>query len=133
MAVFFRVHEAAVQSFIEPGGEVHDLIHDVAKDAKAFSVQFAPMRTGKLKRNIYVGQPKRVAIYGLSSTVAANVRYALWVHQGTRGPIRSKSGKKLKVVSFPSGGISFHKQVRGQTANPFLARGLRAAMARRLG
>jgi hypothetical protein len=45
---------------------------------------------------------------------------ALWVHKGTHGPIRSTSGKFLRLQPGGGYGIVYAKQVRGQRAQPFL-------------
>lgn len=129
--VFFRVHEREVQEFIEPGGEAYELLHNTLQSAGKHARRFAPVRTRKLRNNIYVSQVQRDGPYKGSGTVAANVKYAWFVHNGTTGPIRSKSGKKLKVHLGPreSGSVVFRKQVRGQAAQPFLKRGLDVAMA----
>lgn len=128
--VFFRVHEHQVQAFIEPGGEVHGLLRRISEDTRDNAKVIAPKRTGKLSQYIFAGNPKRDGVHELSVTVAANVGYALYVHEGTTGPITSKSGKKLKIPI--AGGYIFRESVAGQAPQPFLAQGLEMALLENL-
>lgn len=131
MARFYRVHEAAVQSFLAPGQPVYDMIYDISKDARDNAKFIVPKRTGDLMRSISAGRPDRTGAFGLSGYVSSNRKYAEWVHDGTTGPIRSHSGKKMKFRSNKGNGpFVYKKVVRGQTGVPFLARGLQTAMAK---
>lgn len=145
--IFYRVHEGAVLSFMDPGDVVDDLVWDVTRTARDLAILYAPVRTGRLKANIRASRPKRTGIYENAATVTANVGYALYVHDGT-GRIYPKNGKYLTVpirVGSVSGadiraqfasnrragdsrGYFLAKSVSGQRAQPFLAEALSTAM-----
>lgn len=135
MATFYRVHELAVFGYTNPGGEVYDVIYDIAKDARNLAKTiYAPIKTGKLRKNIAAGRPDKTGPYGVSGYVSNNLKYAHFVHYGTTGPITAHGGQKMKfAASKPrADGTSFFiyaKSVSGQKANPYLARALTHAMA----
>ena len=146
MPVFFRVHEGAVASFMDPGDVVDDLVWDVTRTTRDLAILYAPVRTGKLKGSIRASRPKRTALYKNQSNVTANAGYALYVHDGT-GRIYPKKGKYLTVplrkgvldgsTIRGAGGnrrpgdprpYFLARSVRGQRSQPFLADALRVAM-----
>lgn len=154
---FVRVHEGAVMSFLSPGQPVDELIHNTAKHTRAFAREHIKSRTGSLKASIQVNRPTRTGPLTNSSLVVALNKHALFVHEGT-GRIFPKHGKMLTIpkknyglirgggnpsggslrkawrsgglVAFPDGAPYFtRRSIRGQNANPFLAKGLAEAMA----
>lgn len=152
--VWVRVHEWRVQEFIQPGGEVYDLVHDVARDARFHARRYIHSRSGKLAAGIQVNRPTRRHQLAIASTVFTRTSYALYVHEGTAnngtGYIYPKNGKVLTVPrskTSVSGGTLRKmwrggqmqsteakpyftaRRVRGQKSNPFLRKGLRDAMA----
>lgn len=142
MAKFFRVHERDVMSFNDPGQPVYDMLDDLAWNMREYSRAYAPVKTGKLRSRIAKLKPSRVGPYGLEAGVAVNLKYAMFVHDGTTGPIHAngfvtgKNGetrrKKMKFMSGKgaSGGRMLYKEeVRGQRANPFLLKGFETGMA----
>lgn len=147
MPVFFRVHEGAVASFMNPGDDVDELVWDVTRTTRDLAILYAPVRTGKLKGSIRGSRPKRTGIYTNSSNVTANAGYALYVHDGVKGRIYPKTGKYLTVPLMPGAlsgaairgsggnrrlgdgrGYFLAKSVRGQASQPFLADALKVAM-----
>lgn len=153
--VFFRVHESAVQAFNLPGGEVFDLIDDTAVVAQYEAKNNVNNRTGKLAGSIRKNKPKPEGGYRIAALVYTNVGYAMYVHEGT-DTIFPQAGKYLTIPSDrqggginPSGGqirkdymaaggraaypgrkpYFLAKSISGQDANPFLADGMREAMA----
>lgn len=133
MAVHYRVHEAAVQSFNLPGQPVYEeVVWNTTKTTRELAILYAPKRTGKLAANIRASRPKPTGIYTLASSVSAAVGYAAYVHDGTTGPIYP-NGSYLKVP-YRNGAKSkgklffFAESVAGQKANPFLADALKQAM-----
>lgn len=145
--VFYRVHEGAVLSFMDPGDAVDDLVWDVTRTARDLAILYAPVRTGRLKANIRASRPKRTGLYENASNVTANVGYALYVHDGT-STIYPQNGKYLTVPlrmgsvsggSIRAGYASNRRKgdvrpyflatsVRGQRPQPFLAEALATAM-----
>lgn len=147
MPVFFRVHEGAVASFMNPGDDVDELVWDVTRTTRDLAILYAPVRTGKLKGSIRGSRPKRTGVYTNASNVTANIGYALYVHDGVKGRIYPKSGKYLTVPLVPGSvsgaairgsggnrrpgdgrGYFLAKSVRGQASQPFLADALKVAM-----
>lgn len=147
MPVFYRVHEGAVASFMNPGDDVDELVWGVTRTARDLAIIYAPVRSGKLKGSIRGTRPKRTGVYTNASNVTANVRYAPWVHDGVPGRIYPKTGKYL-TVPLRAGTLSgtqirgsagnrrpgdarayfLAKSVRGQASQPFLADALKVAM-----
>lgn len=143
--VFFRVHEGAVASYMDPGDAVDDLVWDVTKTTRDLAILYAPSRTGKLKSSIRASRPKRRGLYTNASDVSASAGYALYVHDGT-SRIFPKRGKYLTVPSQrgvlsgaqirgegnrrPGDARQYYlaRSVRGQRAQPFLADALKVAL-----
>lgn len=148
MPTYIRVHEAAVSSYIMPGGEVSDLVNEVARNAQAFAKGYVNSRTGRLVSNIRMNYARPTSPLTTSSMVYANIKHAIWVHEGTgltSGGFIYPNGKYLVLPKDLGGSVSggdlyrsrtrngpklyfFAKKVRGQAANPYLAKGLRDAM-----
>lgn len=108
-----RIHEHEVQEFINPGGEVYDEIHKVAKNTRRASWGYINSRTGKLKGMIQVNRPSRTGAFELRALVFTRTSYAIYVHEGTAGNgagyITPKHGRYLAVPR--------HRQGPG-TGNP---------------
>jgi hypothetical protein len=153
---FVRIHDAKVQEFLQPGGEVNELVHEVARDTRFFARGHIRNRTGELARMIQVNKPSQTGPWLVASLVFTRTKYALYVHEGTAnngaGYIYPKNHKYLTVPrdrrstvsgstlkrAWRSGGRYTMNQrpyysmlrVHGQKANPFLQKGLHEAMAR---
>lgn len=127
MAEFFRVHEEAVASYVQPGGQVSDLVYFVAKEAQVFARTYIHNRSGRLAANLQANRPQAEGPWKTTSLVFTNIKYAKYVIHGTYGPIYPTHGKWLRYSS--RGGVYFAKSVNGQHANDFLGKGLADAMA----
>jgi hypothetical protein len=154
--VRFRVHERQVGRYIMPGGEVNDLIWDIAKDTRTIARKTAPRRTGKLAGATRANRPKPTGLLRAAALVYNNAGHVLHVHDGTPtitakgkgyltiprenyagGPI-NPSGGTLRRQWLASGGYGSGepkpyfttRSVRGQDAQPFLANALSTAMLR---
>jgi len=152
--VRFRVHERQVGRYIMPGGEVNDLIWDIAKNTRTIARATAPRRTGKLAGATRANRPKPTGLLRAASLVYNNAGHVLHVHDGTPrisakgkgyltiprmsyagGPM-NPSGSLLRRSWIASGGYGSGdpkpyfttRSVAGQRANPFLANALSAAM-----
>lgn len=131
MAVAYIIRERAVASFNAPGQPVNRLMHDAMKDAARLSRGYIKSRSGELARSTRVKAPPMIRTrYKLSGVVHATADHALYVHEGTTGPIRSDKGRMLSVPSLrkSAGGRVLKESVAGQSANPFLRKGISAAM-----
>lgn len=143
MPAIIRVHEATVSSYIMPGGEVSELVREVSVNTRRFAIMHVNDRTGRLSANIRVNRPTPYGPYHTSALVYANIKHALWVHEGTYRiyPTHGKflavpkargvlSGTELKAIHRAGGPKLYRmrRSVEGQQANPYLAKGLREAM-----
>ena len=139
--VYYRVHEHAIQTYIQPAGEVTRLVNKVLDDARDNARKLVGVRTGRLRNNIKVSRrANQVDFSTVSGGVGANIGHAWWVEKGTSDPIRAKHHDKMKVPMFrwsPVRGsdygpnspfVFFTETVRGQKGQHYLERGLRAAM-----
>jgi hypothetical protein len=99
------------------------IMHEQTETVARIARTLVPVKTGKLRSSIVVSV--NVTGQGTVGRVAATAPHALWVHDGTRGPIRPKNAKMLSWVG--AGGRIYARQVRGQKAQPFLTRALSAA------
>lgn len=144
MAFFRRfgvnIHERAVQSFIEAGGDVDELLVRIAKltrdGAEDILLFGGHVRTGDLYRSLQWNRPKRTGVFTAKALVTAKMRYATWVHEGTM-PSVTNGGKFMKVpdargvargAELPKGAYSLRKVVKGQPAVKYLDRALDAAV-----
>jgi hypothetical protein len=88
--------------------------------------------TGKLRTSISV-QLRRIGTDVLTVRIGTNVRYAIWVHDGTGlyGPlhrvITPKTKRYLRFKPHGSDKYVFAQSVKGMRPNPFLADALWAA------
>ncbi|ALY10563.1 hypothetical protein FDH86_gp028 [Arthrobacter phage Tank] len=155
--VFIRVHEHKVREFIQPGGEVYDLVYNTAKTTKYLAAEVhINSRSGELKRSLQVNRPHSRHTLGIASLVFTRAKHALWVHDGTAnagtGYIYPKNGKYLVVPGKKGGSVrggTLRKvwrngsaeatgskpyfttlAVRGQKPNPYLEKALSEAMGR---
>lgn len=81
--------------------------------------------TGAL-RNSIVAQRKQGGGGGVWYEVGSDLPYAIWQHEGTRGPILPR---RAKVLRFKPGGSSvfiFRPRVNGVTGTPYLVDALKS-------
>lgn len=107
------------------GGPVWNLVERTARRVGTFAKDLAPVRSGELKRSLFVemsSRPGRVI-----AEVSFNAFHALYPELGVRGPIRPKTGGFLifpeSRPGYPNRRWAF-TQVRGQKGQNFLWRGL---------
>ena len=88
MARFLNIHEEAVQSYIREGGAVADLLNDVAKGTKAYSVAYITaghVRSGRLLRSLFWNRSKLEGPLQGVARAGASAKHATYFHEGT-GP-----------------------------------------------
>ncbi|QOP66785.1 hypothetical protein SEA_ODYSSEY395_35 [Arthrobacter phage Odyssey395] len=151
------IHEGAVRRYIEPGGEVAEILDSVAWDTKEYGVAYISnghIRSGRLLRGMYYNRVKPEGPLTGFSRAGNRARHAIYFHEGT-GPVITANGPFMIVPrnrraantnpAFSGAGaeryaaykanknlgkgVTGKKTVRGQRAKPFLQEGLRAAMA----
>lgn len=137
--VRYRIIERNVQRLAAPGGPTADMLNSVTKKAKTFAKADAPSRAGTLRRGININYAKPNGYLQLQGILYANARHALWVHDGTTGPIKATGGGFMRVpqnrrspvrgAALPNKQVLAKKSVRGQRSQPFLTNSIRKAMA----
>lgn len=157
--VFYRVNDPAVKSFLLPGQPMDKDIHDTAIWSRQFARDRINNRTGTLAKNIQVNRPVMTGEFKNTALVFTRTKYAMYVHEGTYGPIypkgtyltvprhhkraelggealrkmyRSKSGKVELASRYGIDGTPFFlaKSVAGQAPNPYLKEGMKEAVAK---
>ena len=127
--VYYKVHNRAIRSFMYNGQPVNRLLNEVLDDAKDNARRFAPARTGALKRNIRVARRAKIdSTWGLSGAVYANIKYGIFVEEGTTGPIYPLKANFLKIPKRDGSGFVFAESVKGQRARNFMKKGLSLAI-----
>lgn len=129
--VVIRVHETAVLRYNLPGGEVYGAVEGVIEDGRDYAKMYAPIRTGRLWRNIRHARPAPRGAYQISGYFYANIGYARYVNNGTVGPITSKNGKNMHFRGgLGKGPWVSAESVSGQRPQRFMERGLTTAMVK---
>lgn len=153
------VHESVVQSYIREGGEVADLLNDVSRDVKRYSVGYISaghVRSGRLLRGLWWNRTKAEGPLQGFSQAGSSARHTLYFHDGTAGNgagfIRGRpymvvpknrraahtnpafSGAGSQTLNRNAGkkfkGVKREEYVRGQRAKPFLQQGLAVSLAK---
>lgn len=89
---------------------------------------FAPERSGRLKRSINGTYNPSGGPFSCRMEVQASVRHALFVHEGTTGPIWASNNDFLKLRPGNGWPTVYTRTVAGQSANPFLRHALEEVM-----
>lgn len=114
--------------------KVRNWSHSVRRQASAY----APKATAELANSGDVEVTPEPGARRVVGTIAFRAKHSLWVHEGTRGPIRPKRSKYLKFRAGPGfrgrgGRAPFYyvTSVSGQKPNPFLVLALILVMVPR--
>lgn len=91
--------------------------------AKVNITRAGQVDTGAM-RNSLVGRRVRGGKAGVWYEVGSDLKYAIYQHEGTKGPIRPRRATVLRFKG-GSGSFVFAKQVRGVTGSHFLTDALR--------
>ncbi len=152
-SVFYRIHDANIHAFHQPGGEVYNLLNTSGIAAAELARQYVGKRSMKLHNTIQANRPNQTGGFTIATLVFANAKHAHWHHEGTldRTPLPKKgtymtvpkraykgsvSGGALRAGWIASGSVRGNKPyflatfVRGQKGNPYLKDGMEAALAR---
>lgn len=121
------IYDSRVDSLFLPGGDVWGWMGGVGAEHLQAAYMFAPRRSGHLASQHYP-----VAIItpykkrGVRYTIRNDADYALFVHEGTTGPIVADywddGTQSFLGPMAPWGGFStpFARSVSGQRANPWI-------------
>jgi hypothetical protein len=114
-----------------PTGDVHNLVERTTNSVHIATLRETPTGTGAMLASI--GKDIRVAPgRSVTGIVDSTDEAALWVQQGTGvyGPTGQRiTPRRSRALRWPDrrggAGFVFRDSVAGQTANPFMWRGLR--------
>jgi hypothetical protein len=153
------IHEEAVQSYIREGGEVNDLLNDVAKGGYTYSrvyISNGHMRSGRLFRGQFWNRAKLEGPLQGVARFGSSAKHTLYFHDGT-GRIthpnmivpRNRHAAHTNLAFRGAGeeqlakwkgrtdrqkargkGVWFLNSVSGQRAKPFLVEGLAVSLAK---
>lgn len=126
MAYVVKVNNGTISRMVRVG-EGNRWTKKKAERIEAVARRIVPKRTRTLERSHRTTQNRnRLGQFQTGFSITANARHAAWVHGGTQGPIRSRSGKKMPVgfvhPTFGYRGVVYRSTVAGQRANPWLER-----------
>lgn len=149
------IHEEAVQSYIRTGGEVADLLDDVARGVKRYSERFISnghYRSGRLYRGLFFNKTKAEGPLQGFSRAGSSARHTEHFYFGTAGNGAGYISHPNMIVpknrnaahtnlAFKGAGaeqlaqargnreVTKQSKVRGQRGKPFLEQGLAVSLA----
>ena len=140
------INPAAMASLTaSPSGEIHSFVRALGNEAHSWALVYAPSRTGEIKRKTYSRTTGRAT--GVYAHLECSAPHAYWVHEGTDFHVgymvlygdkgrshRARIGSPPTMGKIGDFGATAGKLITwrdGQTANPFLSKGLDAAVDRR--
>lgn len=127
-----RVHmnNGALSAETSPGGNLYQYVARLDRLVYQFAVADAPARSGQLKASHVNAGVRKVGRYKAQGSINNTAEHALWVHDGTTGPIHARRGPYLSV---PQRRGSTRRVLRltvsGQRGNPWLFRAGQKAAA----
>jgi hypothetical protein len=127
------VNSTALDRMFLPGGDVWAWGRNVRLEMAAVAMETTPSRTGYMRtQNGSVETPR--GRRDIQLTVYNDAPYAMYVHNGTTGPIYSSRPGGMLLVR-PSPYSNFHRfvpleEVDGQSAQPWLRNAMEDVLAR---
>lgn len=117
-----QVYENAIHRMFTVGGEINSEARQITIETATASAFLAPKRSGELS----AGHRREVIVnkrFGVRASIYNIAEHALWVHDGTQGPIVAKLN--LFMVIRPGPGSRYPhpiyaESVSGQSANPWM-------------
>jgi hypothetical protein len=157
--ILLHIHEEAVRSYIQPGGEVNDLLNRLAKEVKRYSYLYilgGHVRSGRLLGGLNWKQAWSTGPLSAVSRAGSSAKHTEYFMFTTRPEIKAhgpfmlvpKYRKAMQVSSASKGagselfavwnangrkrgrGFFRAQEVRGYRGHPFLQEGLDAALAK---
>lgn len=122
------VYDSRITAMSMPGGMVFRYTERLTESTVSYAKAFAPKRTGRMAGQIR--KDVRPLRSGTVGRVRSPVPYSVYVHEGTGPFIYPKTGRYLSIPQsrYSTGRRKLRPFVRGQEANPFLVRAMRAAV-----
>lgn len=131
--VAFVVRSDGIAALMGPGGDVGRWMRRKSQEITLRARRYAPSRTGTLRASIHTTGLRHGLPFVATFEVRAESDHALFVHEGTHGPIMATSHRFMVVRPSPHSYYSRptkRKRVRGQRSNPFLSRAMFYALRR---
>ena len=125
------IYKRNLQAQFQVGGQGYRWLDRVKLAMHRAAVAGAPMRAGTIKRshNSYI---RGINQWACAATISNSAPHAEFVHEGTTGPITPTDAPYLRVPIARGATRRFNaSSVRGQAANPWLARACGRVAARR--
>lgn len=134
----YRVYDSRIDSLFTPNTtDLGRFGNTILRQSLVYARNLAPDRSGRLKRSHRSRGYLKRGPYNLAAKVENFAPYALFVHEGTTGPIFAKGSKSLVVPARTNRGSAFiytgtknianigrlvvtRDSVAGQAANPWL-------------
>lgn len=122
------IYDSAIAAMSLPGGQTWRWAFQRRRKVERLAKEFVPVRSGNLKRNIFgYYEPSRPNLIVME--VWCQSDHAIYVHEGTTGPILPQRGQYMTLKPAYNGfPVTKQRQVRGQRANPFLDNALQTVM-----
>lgn len=124
------IYDSAITAMSLPGGQVWRYGFQKARRTERLAKANVRSRSGYLASQIhafYEGSQRDQA----TMVVSADTEYAAAVHEGSgdaEGLIHPTHHRFLRIDEGGGFGVSYHRSVRGQRANPFLTDALEAVI-----
>jgi hypothetical protein len=146
-----KINESQIKKFTLRGGQVNGAVRRLSEATEAEAVRLSPSRTGEMASSIRAshnwsnGRESRYTIrVGVSYAQVVLEGYTGWIYPKHTARVRSSGGSQRrgtfsgrqprlpvgKSQGEPVGSWTFATRVRGQKANNFLMRAIRATMIR---
>lgn len=122
------IYDSVITAFSLPGGIVWRYGYQKAQRTERVARGNIKSRSGYLAAHTharYEGSRRDQAIM----VVESEADYAVYVHEGTHGPIMSTNHRFLRLSPGGGYGVVYARQVAGQRANPYLRDALEEVMA----
>lgn len=127
------VDQVALQKMLKnPKGQVARGIYKIGKKVERKAKRLVPVDHGVLRNSI---STELIIRRGPVARIGTNVKYALYVHEGTgihgpKGvPIKPKHGKVLVFTSRKTNQLVFARSVKGMKGTPYLRNALIAVVS----
>jgi hypothetical protein len=121
------IYDSKIAAMSLPGGQIFRWTLKRRERVEMKAILNAPIRYGTLKASIHGVYRPRSANH-IYMEVHAEAEHALWVHEGTNGPITALGPWKMNL---PAWGIHPDRRlwsVSGQRSQPFLRNALESVM-----
>lgn len=131
--VTLDIHDVEIARMGSPGGPMWNMVDNVLKDGVRIARGASPKRSWRMALSIDRNRPVyNAANLQATGRYGASVPYIWYVLEGTTGPITAKNSKfmRLSSINVKKGGanVGYARMVRGQSANDFMTKSIKASL-----